>query len=127
MKNSGLRVLVRFAMAVVAVWVLREGLAGAETPLPVWAVAIASFGVVKLVGDLGLLAFFRHTAIFYEDMFWEMVAFLVLGALAGGLIIVAERFIGGSVEPYFPALGVYLVFLIAESRQSAGRDRGEPR
>jgi hypothetical protein len=120
-----LSVLVRFFTAAVAVWVLREGIAGSPAVPPVWLMGIASFGLVKLVGDLGLLAFFRHSVvIFYEDMFWELLAFLLLGALAGGLILAAQSFIGGEVEPYLPALGVYLVFLIVESRQSGERDRG---
>ena len=125
MSSPALRVLVRFLMAAIAVWVLREGLAGSPGPPPVWLATVASFGLAKFVGDVGLLAFFRHSVVvFYEDLFWEMAAFLLLGVLAGGLIVIAEKFIGGAVDPYLPALGVYLVFLLAEGRQSGSPDRG---
>jgi hypothetical protein len=125
LRRSWLSVVVRLGVAGLILWVLRAGIAGSAAPPSVLVSSVAAFGLIKLGGDLALLAFFRHSAVvFYEDMFWELVAFLIMGLLAGGLIILAEKLIGGVGDPYlpasWPAFGVYLVYMVVENRQTRG-------
>lgn len=118
-------VVARVAVAGVVMWFLAGVLGGLEPGLSIWLSSALAFALVKAAGDLVAITIFRDTVVlFFEDLIWEMGAFIILGLVAAGLILAAGRFIGGRVEPYFPALAVYFVYLLAENRQRAGADRG---
>lgn len=116
-------VLARVAVAALALWLAGKGLSRLPTPPSIWLTSALAFGLAKLAGDATALLFFRRSiVIFLEDLLWELAAFVGLGLLAAGLIVVASRLIGGPVRPFFPALVVYWVYLLAESRQRQGAD-----
>ncbi len=117
-------VLVRVLAAGLAVWLLRAGLDRLPAQPSVWVRGPAAFALAKLGGDAALLLFFRGRVVFFfEDLFWEFAGFALLGALAAGLISLAAALVGGPLEPYFLALAVYFVYLIAETRQQSRADR----
>jgi len=116
----------RVAGAAVAVEALRWLLTAAGLDLGIWAKSVLAFVVAKAAGDVVALTLFRDTVVlFFEDLLWEMAAFVVLGLAAAGFILLAAGLIGGWVQPFFPALVVYLIYLLAENRQRAGRAGGE--
>lgn len=125
MRRPWLAVLFRVAAAALVLWALRAGFDRLPARPSLWLRSPLVFALAKLSGDLTVLAFFRDKMVFFfEDLFWEFIGFAVLGVLAAGLIRVATSLVGGPVEPYFPALVVYLVYLLAEARQQgrAGRE-----
>jgi len=118
-------VVVRLGVAGAALYGFRAWMETLPSQPSVWTTAIASFALVKLAGDAVTATLLRRSLVFfYEDMFWELVAFVALGALAGGLIVLVQNLIGGPVRPYFPSVVVYLVYMLAEGRQSTGREGG---
>ena len=124
MKKRWPALLVRVMVSGLSLLVLAV-LLGRLSPVPsVWIRGPAAFALVKVVGDIVVLALFRQAVVlFVEDLFWELVAFVVLGFLAAGLIALTAGLIGGPVQPYFPALVVYFVYLVAESRQAGRAER----
>ncbi len=115
----------RVVAAAVALWLLRAILARFGARPSIWLESALVFAAAKAAGDATAILLFRDTVVlFFEDLMWEMVAFIALGLVAAGLILLAARLIGGWVEPFFPALVVYLVYLLAENRHRAGVDRG---
>lgn len=125
MRKLRLAVVIRLAAAGLVLWTLARGLGQLPVAPSVWLAAPLAFGLAKLAGDATVLTLFRDTLVFfYEDMFWELVAFVALGFLAAGLITLAQSLVGGPVAPYIPAFGVYAVYLLAERPQRKGTDGG---
>ncbi|RJQ07654.1 MAG: hypothetical protein C4551_06400 [Bacillota bacterium] len=111
----------RVGAAIVSVWVVGQALDRVAEGLSVWVRAPLVFAAAKLTGDLVALTVFRSKIVlFVEDVVWELAGFVVLGVVAAGLIRVTGSLIGGPVSPDLPAAIVYVVYLLAESRQ---RDR----
>lgn len=109
--------LAKIIAATSAVLALRSLLASQLALPPIWLLGPVAFIVAKVAGDIAALTLFRRRlVVFYEDMFWDFLAFAVLGLVAAGLIVVVEKFIGGPVGPYLPAIGVYAAYAVAESR-----------
>lgn len=74
--------------------------------------SVIAFTVVKLAGDLtALLLWGRRGAVIVEDFLRGLGFYLAMGVLTAAAIAVAERFIGGSVDPAIPAGGLYLILL----------------
>lgn len=122
-RRRWLAVLARVTVAALALWLAGKGLNRLPTPPSIWLTSVLAFGLAKLAGDATALLLFRNSiVIFLEDLLWELAAFVGLGLLAAGLIGVASKLIGGHVRPFFPALVVYCVYLLAESRQRQGAD-----
>jgi hypothetical protein len=125
-RRRWLAVLARVAAAALALWLVRKGFDQFSSPPSIWLRAALAFGLAKVAGDATVIGLFRDTVVlFLEDTLWELVAFCGLGLLAAGLIVMTSKFIGGPVEPYFPALVTYLVYLLAENRQRQGTDWGQ--
>ncbi len=123
MRSGFLAFLFRLGAAIAAVLFLRALFGRMEPPPSLWLRAPVVFGAAKLAGDIVVLVLFRSSIVFfYEDMFWELLAFAILGLAAAGLITLALTFIGGAVEPYVLAVGVYFVYLVAERRQRHGAE-----
>ncbi len=115
----------RVLAAGLILWMLRVSLARLGVHPSVWLESALVFALAKAAGDAVAVLLFRDTIVlFLEDLLWEMVAFILLGLVAGGLIVLAAKLIGGPVTPYFPALVIYLVYLVAEQRQRNGMERG---
>jgi len=93
--------------------------AAAVAGLRAWA------ALAKLAGDLVTVTLLRRSMVFfYEDLFWELIGFVLLGLLGAGLILLVENLVGGPIQPYLPALGVYLAYMLAEGgRYGAGEGR----
>jgi len=128
MSRRWLAVILRVGAAGLAVWTFRYLVRWVDPTPSVWLTGLLSFALAKLAGDAVALTLFRDTVVlFVEDLVWELLAFLCLGALAAGLILLTSRVIGGPVEPYLPAVTVYLVYIIAEGRQRGGTFGGERR
>ena len=124
MRGRWLPLVIRVLVSGLALWGL-GAVFGRVSPAPsVWLQSPAAFALVKVVGDIVVLVLFRDKVVlFVEDLFWELAGFAALGLLAAGLIVLAAGLIGGLVQPYFPALVVYSVYLVAEGRQQGRLER----
>jgi hypothetical protein len=121
MRTRWIPLVFRVGAAIVSVWVVGQALDRVAEGLSVWVRAPLVFAAAKLTGDLVALTVFRSKIVlFVEDVVWELAGFVVLGVVAAGLIRVTGSLIGGPVSPDLPAAIVYVVYLLAESRQ---RDR----
>ncbi|MEW6080766.1 MAG: hypothetical protein AB1576_03045 [Bacillota bacterium] len=117
MKHSGLFVILSMGVAAASVLGVTGFVRHAGGPL--WCESLAAFLAAKLAGDaVGVL---RRTAqtFFYEDFLKEAAIYISGGILSVAAIVLAERFIGGSVRPAFPALGMHAVFLL--TRAASGK------
>lgn len=122
MRAVWLSFIVRVVAAGLALVALRAWLGASYPELSVWVVSPAAFMAVRLAGDAITLLLFRQALVlFYEDLLWELVAFAALGLLTAGLIVLVERFIGGPVGPYLPAITIYGTYSFAEARQAVRR------
>lgn len=122
LRGLWLSFIIRVMAAAVAVLAARAWVTAAFPGLSVWVLSPFAFASARIAGDAVALLLFRETlVVFYEDLVWELVAFLLLGLLAAGIIVLVERFIGGPVTPYVPSIVVYGAYALAEVRQAAGR------
>ena len=66
--------------AAVAMWLLRAVLARSGARPSIWLESALAFALAKAAGDTTVILLFRDTIVlFFEDLIWEMVAFIVLG------------------------------------------------
>jgi len=75
-----LTILARLTAAAAAVAGLRAWAQGLPDEPPVWVTAAGAFALAKLAGDLVTVTLLRRSMVFfYEDLFWELIGFVLLG------------------------------------------------
>jgi len=81
--------------------------------LPLWCRSVATFGAAKLAADAAVGLFQRRgDVVFFEDFLRELAFFLLLGVLAAGVTMACIRYLGGGVDPAYPAVGASWVYAL---------------
>ncbi|MCR4398428.1 MAG: hypothetical protein NUV93_05645 [Firmicutes bacterium] len=93
----------------------------ADARLPALVRTALVFSSMKVTGDALRVILNREETYYLEDMLGDMAAYACLAVISSGASWLAQRYLGGIVEPVFPGAVAHALMTVMPGREEQKR------